>query len=111
MRLWWALCDQKGYRKLKEDEEDYLKHSPVDRAFDSVGKVITVFLYSFFGFVAGIIFRLFSFSTTLDSISSILWQYLPFGFLGAVIFGALSYKYSRVAATLFCFIPGCEISV
>ena len=100
----------KGVKILKKDEEEYLKHSPVDRAFDSAGKAMTVFIYSVFGFFAGIVVRMFSLPTTLDSVTGILWQYLPFACVGSVLFGFLSYRYSRVATAALCFMPGCGIS-
>ena len=95
---------------MKDDEEECLKRSSVERAVNSAGRILTTCVFTLLGFFVGVLARLFSYPTTIDSVSSLLWQYLPWGFVGAIVLGFLSYRYYRFAAFLVCFIPGCEIS-
>jgi len=62
------------------------------------------------GYIFGVIVRVFAAPINLSSISSVLWQVLPWGIPGAIIFAFLAVKFPRVFSAVACLVPGCEIS-
>jgi len=75
----------------------------MDRFVELFGKGLTIIIAAFFGAVFGLIIRFFSFSTKLDSIQSIVYQYLPWALGGAFLFAILAYIFPKTFGNIFCF--------
>ena len=76
----------------------------MDRFVELFGKGLTIIIAAFFGAVLALIIRFFSFSTKLDSIESIAYQYLPWALGGAFIFALLAYLFPKTFGNIFSFL-------
>ncbi|MCX4030515.1 hypothetical protein H0A36_26940 [Endozoicomonas sp. SM1973] len=81
----------------------------MSKVFGKAEKIIMALIWAIPGAFIGALVRLFSYPTTFESVSSLLWQYVPWMLGFSILLGAFGFLFPRISALILEFLLSIEI--